>query len=159
MAKRSGHVPRFHRYVPGRDDRDLPGEEIDLSLGADASVLERIVQDDIVAELSAHGAEVARLQRHVPSPGDTDFAGEETEFALRTDGYVLVKRVLRWRDGHPDRDSWRLHSRIRAATAGERREKVPVVLPRVIRCLMGNGFTLREGLTFSEIRDQLPEGD
>jgi hypothetical protein len=162
MAKRSGHgteMARFHRCVASRDDRDLPGEEIDLSLGSDGSDLERIVQDDIVAELDAHGTEVARLHRHVPSPEDPDFAGEETQFSLRSDGYVLVRRVLRWRDGDPERDGWRLHSRIRAATTAERRERIAVVFPKVIRHLTGKGFSLRQGPVFFETRDQLREGD
>ncbi len=162
MGKRSGHAPemaRFHRYVPARDDRDLPGEEIDLWLGTGGPVLETIVQDDIEAELSAHGSEVARLHRHVPSPEDPDFAGEETDFSLRSDGYVLVRRVFRWRDGDPDRDSWRLHSRIKAATTAERRERIPVVFPKVIRHLTGKGFTLREGPAAVEVRDELTGGD
>ncbi|MCP4548016.1 MAG: hypothetical protein GY835_16245 [bacterium] len=46
-------------------------------------------------------------------------------------------------------------AKIKAATAVERRARIPVIFPKFIRNLIGQGFTLREGPAFSEVRDQL----
>jgi len=159
MAKLSAHrsdVTRFHRYIPARDDPGFAAENIDLLLGTDDAT-EKIFEEDITAKLSAHGSEIARLHRYVPSPEDPDFAGEDVFFSLRTDGYVLEKRALHWRDGDSNRGNWKLHSKIKAEAAAERHERIPVIFPKFIRNLIGQGFALREGPAFSEVRDQLRE--
>ncbi|MCP4548621.1 MAG: hypothetical protein GY835_19365 [bacterium] len=155
MAKLSANrsdIDRFHRYVPARDDPGFAAENIDLLLGTDDDAPEKIFEEDIMAKLSAHG----RI-RDRPTP-PLRFAGEEdVYFSLRTDGYVLEKRALHWRDGDSNRGNWKLHSKIKAATAVERRKRIPVIFPKFIRNLIGQGFTLREGPAFFEVRDQLRE--
>ncbi len=160
MAKLSAHhsdIARFHRYIPSRDDPGFAAVNIDLLLGTDDDAPERIFEEDIMAKLSAHGSEIARVHRYVPSPEDPDFAGKDVYFSFRTDCYVLEKRVLHWREGESNRGSWKLHSKIKAATVAERRERIPVIFPKFIRNLIGQGFTLREGPAFFEVRDQLRE--
>ncbi len=113
-----------------------------------------------MAKLSAHGSEIARLHRNFPRPKDPDFASEDIYLSLRTDGFVLERRALNWHDGQRHPGSWRIQSKIKAATGAERRERIPAIFPKLIRNLTGKGYTLKEGPAFSKVRDHLePDGN